>query len=540
MTNNCESCGASNEADASFCVDCGKPLRSTDTVGGLQTEPYPQPGGRGERTSSEDAFHLQPGDLFADRYTIVDTIGQGGMGVVYRATEELAGKIREIALKLIRADRLIDDRAVDKLISEGALTQDIRHPNVVAVYNVGKAEGQPFVAMEFVEGTSLREWHRRKINAREEIDVAVVAAIIGALLDGLEAAHSKGVIHRDLKPENIALTAEPSSEQASLQILDFGIARAPGTVDSATGTGLGTPRYMAPEQITHPDGAGPPADLYSLSVIFYELLMDVLPQGHWQPPSGGRTDVPTAIDALIEAGLSNRPASRPQTTQDYRKILADALPSIAPDPPAPAPSPPPPSPPPPPPEGSNTLRNALIGGGVVVGLLVLIGAIVEEPEEPGIPQDDEYIYVDDVPHVLDEDGDLVRADGGGGNDVDPEPEPGPDQLPPPPPPPEEPVLTFADMAGRWNVELGGYFDIQVDNVGNFSGSGVNPLGMPVEISGNLQTLRYIANGFNGQLTWDGACHLGFVTYNPNGTINVASTFHIDHAPGAACPARFSR
>src|SRR5690606_6863726 len=107
--------------------------------------------------------------------------------------------------KLIRADRLVNQAAIDKLISEGALTQDIRHPNVVAVYNVGEADGQPFVAMEYVDGVSLREWHQRQYAARQEIPLASVAEIIKSLLEGLDAAHQLNIIHRDLKPENIVL-----------------------------------------------------------------------------------------------------------------------------------------------------------------------------------------------------------------------------------------------------------------------------------------------------------------------------------------------
>lgn len=104
------------------------------------------------------------------------------------------------------------------------------------------------------------------------------------------------MIHRDLKPENIMLTEEPTETAAPLKILDFGIARATsGATDSGTGTGLGTPRYMAPEQVTAADTAGSAADIYSLSVIFYELLVDVLPQGHWQPPRAAARMFPARL-----------------------------------------------------------------------------------------------------------------------------------------------------------------------------------------------------------------------------------------------------
>jgi len=154
--------------------------------------------------------------------------------------------------------------------------------------------------------------------------MATAANIIAEILSGLDAAHKAGVVHRDLKPENVMLAGEPTDAGASLKLLDFGVARAAGAGDTGA-TSLGTRGYMAPEQITAPDAAQPSADLYSLSVMFYELLVGVVPQGHWQPPSAGRSDVPPAIDKLIERGLSNSPRQRPQSVAEYGRALADAM-----------------------------------------------------------------------------------------------------------------------------------------------------------------------------------------------------------------------
>ncbi|MDX1294470.1 MAG: serine/threonine-protein kinase, partial [Hyphomonas sp.] len=289
------------------------------TLGGLETLDDTQT----HTGRTHQAPTLETGTVFADRYVIEDIVGRGGMGVVYKATDTLAEKT--VALKLIRPERLGGANAVKRLIAEGITARDIRHPNIVAVYDVGESGGQPFVSMEYLGGKSVRTWHREKVQKREDVPLRVAARIIAEILDGLKAAHDAGVIHRDLKPENIILLDEPTAEAAPLKILDFGIARAGEGLESGTGTGLGTPRYMAPEQITHADSVGPSADLYSVSILFYELLVDVLPQGHWQPPSGGRADVPLGIDMLIEKGLSNRPANRPQSAQEYRKALVDAV-----------------------------------------------------------------------------------------------------------------------------------------------------------------------------------------------------------------------
>ncbi len=298
--------------DATSAAPAGPDLSGLHTIDDMETK-APRPG---------SSRVLAPGDVFAARYEVLQVIGEGGMGVVYRAMDKLTSK--EIALKLIRADRLAGKDAVQRLIREGVTSRDIRHPNVVAVYDVGEADGQPYMSMEFLQGQSLRAWTRKRLQTSTDCSMLTAANIIAEILAGLDAAHKAGVVHRDLKPENVMLVGEPGDKAATLKILDFGVARAVGSGDTGA-TSLGTRGYMAPEQITAPDAAQPAADLYSLSVMFYELLVGVLPQGHWQPPSGGRSDVPAAIDKLIERGLSNNPRMRPQTVAEYGKALADAM-----------------------------------------------------------------------------------------------------------------------------------------------------------------------------------------------------------------------
>ena len=330
----CPNCDSPVAADARFCGECGQALRqlgkslieqapaaeapSAPDLSGLHTID-----GMDTRAPKQAPQRvLSPGDVFADRYEVRQLIGEGGMGVVYRAADKLTE--RDVALKLIRADRLAGKDAVNRLIREGVTSRDIRHPNVVAVYDVGQVGNQPYMSMEFLSGQSLRGWTRKRLAASADCSMATAANIIGEILSGLDAAHKAGVIHRDLKPENVMLVGEPTDQGASLKILDFGVARAAGAGDTGA-TSLGTRGYMAPEQITAPDAALPSADLYSLSVMFYELLVGVVPQGHWQPPSAGRSDVPPAIDKLIERGLSNSPRQRPQSVAEYGKALAEAM-----------------------------------------------------------------------------------------------------------------------------------------------------------------------------------------------------------------------
>lgn len=477
----CNECNQALSGVDRFCPECGAdqqagPVEALMTIGGLETigPSHLRPDVSGGMPD------IVPGAEFAGRYVIETVIGKGGMGVVYRALDTLAGK--SVALKLVRADRLAGQGAVKRLISEGLTTRDIRHQNIVAVYDVGEAGGQPFVSMEFIKGKSLRDWHREKIRQRQDVPLRVAARIVAEVLDGLAAAHAAGVVHRDLSPENIMLTEEPREIASPLKILDFGIARVTsGAIES--GTGLGKPRYMAPEQVTAADTAGPAADLYSLSVIFYELLVDVLPQGHWQPPSGGRSDVPKAIDQLIERGLSNRPANRPQTAKDYRKLLVEAV-NIA---SYPSPVPPVPEP-----------RKRLGTGPLTWGSIALAGVVF-----------------------------LIAALAGGGGGSSP---PGPGS-------------PYVDLNGEWDDGLGNLYSVNVDANGSFQGSGENSYGYDLQISGKLNgsTGDFILNvpsagtTFNGRLQWDRGCHVGFQTFDMSGSPAGNGQMHVNHSPGHPCP-----
>lgn len=326
----CPNCQAEISSTARFCGSCGKPVEQVVAppappevdFSALRTMDDAQT----RQPSRTEQTRMQPGEVFAGRYSIVQLIGEGGMGVVYRANDKLTEK--EVALKLIRADRLAGTDAVKRLIREGVTSRDIRHPNVVAVYDVGESSGQPYMSMEFLAGKSLRAWNRERMQG-PDCTMATAASIIREILAGLEAAHKAGVIHRDLKPENVMLLSDPSDAGIRLKLLDFGIARAPNSGDTGA-TSLGTRGYMAPEQLTAPDAAQASADLFSLSIMFYELLVGVVPQNYWQPPSGGRADVPIAIDQLIQKGLSPSPRTRPQSVAEYREALEAAIKQRAP------------------------------------------------------------------------------------------------------------------------------------------------------------------------------------------------------------------
>jgi len=470
---------------------------------------------------------LEPGDKFAGRYTIESIVGRGGMGVVYKALDEISG--RAVALKLISTAFLGGDKAVRRLIEEGVLARDIRHPNVVAVYDVGLDGEQPFVAMEYVEGVSLRLWHGRRMQQGDAVPLRVAARIICEVLDGLKAAHDAGVVHRDLKPENIILTAEPTDKAAPLKLLDFGIARAGGSRSTASSStrGIGTPYYMAPEQRTNPDAVTPAADLYSISVMLYELLVNVVPEGHWQPPSGGRSDVPQEVDALILKGMSNNRDLRPQSADQYRKELVAAVNRIPTpqgfDKPAGG-------------SGVNGRTVAMVAGGAAVFVLALAGISILPRLVNGDPSrdpTDTYCDPNDPAHAIycDDSDDKTDDDSKGGDHV----------LPPPPPPPPPEKKWYEYLSGRWDDGLGGYYNIQVSPNGGFSGTGRTGDGYNVGIRGTINSgqMAYVinANGADvatGQAVQQDACHFAFQTYM-YGQVAATGQFHVRHQPGGPCP-----
>ncbi|MEM9814532.1 MAG: protein kinase family protein, partial [Pseudomonadota bacterium] len=174
----CTACGTDLPEDAAFCSTCGKATGITGdvdqmlTIGGLQTEFAHDTEGRKAVRQAE----LEPGSVFADRFTIQSLIGRGGMGVVYAAKDRVTEQ--DIALKLIRRDRLSGPEAVRKLVREGVTTRDIRHPNIVSVYDVGETDGQPYMSMELLAGQSLRQWIRDRARAREDVPFPVAEQIV--------------------------------------------------------------------------------------------------------------------------------------------------------------------------------------------------------------------------------------------------------------------------------------------------------------------------------------------------------------------------
>jgi len=244
------------------------------------------------------------------RYVVIDRVGQGGMGVVYSGYDPELD--RKVALKLLRPDRASGEAARMRLLREAQAIARLSHPNVVAVHDAGTFGDQVFVAMEFVEGTTLREWLREERRPWREVVARFVLA--GR---GLAAAHAAGLVHRDFKPDNVLL-----GRDGQVRVADFGLARPVGERDGEEwGLAAGTPAYMAPEQLRG-GSADARSDQFSFSVALWEALYGERPAAPPRQPAG--TEVPGWLREVLLRGLAVDPAARyPSMDEMLRELVRD-------------------------------------------------------------------------------------------------------------------------------------------------------------------------------------------------------------------------
>ena len=226
------------------------------------------------------SLHAQPpapGDLIAERYRVRRPLGEGGMGVVLEAENIITGK--RVALKLVHPGEAFDAASVQRLIREARIAARARHPNLIDVYDVGEHQGALFLVEELLEGQPLSE-----ALLDGPVPPGALVATLLPVLEGLAAAHRQGVVHRDIKPSNIFLCVDDRGQPLAAKLLDFGIStaqRRPGDMTEPTltdtGTVLGTPYYMAPEQLDEARSVDARADIYSLGVLLYSALSGELP-----------------------------------------------------------------------------------------------------------------------------------------------------------------------------------------------------------------------------------------------------------------------
>jgi serine/threonine protein kinase/Tfp pilus assembly protein PilF len=244
-----------NAPNAIFCGKCTTPLKPSEDVPIEHTETLQAP--REELTS---------GSTFAGRYQIIEELGRGGMGWVYRALDKKLNE--EVALKLIKPEIASDKKTVQRFSNELKIARKITHKNVGKMFDLNEEEGTHYITMEYVSGQDLKGLIRQS----KQLTVGTAISITRQICDGLSEAHSLGVVHRDLKPSNIMI-----DKNGNARIMDFGIARSvEGKGMTGAGVMIGTPEYMSPEQVEGKE-VDPRTDIYSLGIILYEMLTGRVP-----------------------------------------------------------------------------------------------------------------------------------------------------------------------------------------------------------------------------------------------------------------------
>ncbi len=295
MATKCPSCHSENSESVKFCGECGTPLPPTKDHIPEATETLRTP-----------VKELVRGSLFARRFEVIEELGKGGMGKVYRVFDK---KIEEeIALKLIKPEIAADREVIDRFRSELKMSRKISHRNVSRMYDLGDEEGTYYITMEYVPGEDLKSFiHRSK-----QITTGTAISIARQVCEGLEEAHRLAIIHRDLKPSNIMV-----DKDGNAKIMDFGIARSlAGKGLTGAGVIIGTPEYMSPEQVEGKD-IDQRSDIYSLGIIFYEMLTG-------RVPFEGDTPLTIGVKHKSEAPIDPRQLNS-QIPEDLSRLILRCL-----------------------------------------------------------------------------------------------------------------------------------------------------------------------------------------------------------------------
>ena len=308
----CPKCQTNNPDDSKFCKECATPLPFSE-----------RPRISGTRTLETGPYELARGATFAGRYEIIEELGSGGMGKIYRAYDK---KIEgEVALKVVRPEIAAEKKTVERFRNELKLAREISHRSVCRMYDLNEERGTYYITMEYVRGEDLKSFIKRA----KIISTGTAVSIARQVAEGLREAHSLGVVHRDLKPGNIMIDREGNAK-----IMDFGIARAMRERGiTRAGAIIGTPEYMSPEQVEGKE-ADQRADIYALGIILFEMVTGRAPfegdtplavahKQRYEPapiPKKLVPQIPESLNRLILRCLEKDKDKRFQTADE---LLAD-------------------------------------------------------------------------------------------------------------------------------------------------------------------------------------------------------------------------
>lgn len=326
----CPECELFLNEEALFCSECGLPLLLPGSRG---THPYYEH----QHSASLPTVRLvnpDPliGHIIDGKYELTARLGEGGMAVVYRARRVHIGD--EVAVKILLRKFVKDDAALVRFRREARAAAMLHHPNVITIHDfgeTGEGDAPAFIVMEFVKGTPLRDL----LNSQDRFPTERALRLMRGICAGVGAAHRQGVVHRDLKPENIMVVApDDDYEFESVRVLDFGLAKLLADSGAApTGTVVGTPYYMSPEQCMG-GTLDARSDVYSLGAMLYEMLSGKRPftadtvsgiiTKHLYeapPPLPPSLTIPRRVSAAIMQALAKDPSDRPQTATDLFRLL---------------------------------------------------------------------------------------------------------------------------------------------------------------------------------------------------------------------------